>query len=128
MAIGKLKEVKLRDIWKHEEYDFSRWLAKEENICNLDEILGLTLIVVEIEKQVGSFSCDIYCKDEYSDKKIIIENQLEVTDHRHLGEILTYAAGLDASIIVWTVKEAKTEHARAIEWLNEHFDGDVSFF
>ncbi|MBE5763683.1 MAG: DUF4268 domain-containing protein [Clostridiales bacterium] len=128
MAIGKLKEVELRDIWRHEEYDFSKWLAKEENISELGEILGLSLIDVETEKQVGSFSCDIYCKDEFSDKKVIIENQLEATDHRHLGEILTYASGLDASIVVWIVKEARSEHARAVEWLNEHFDSDVSFF
>ncbi|MCR4874730.1 MAG: DUF4268 domain-containing protein [Clostridia bacterium] len=128
MAIGKLKEVELRDIWKHEEYDFSKWLAKEENISDLGEILGLSLINVETEKQVGSFSCDIYCNDEFSDKKVIIENQLEATDHRHLGEILTYASGLDASIVVWIVKEARPEHARAVEWLNEHFDSDVSFF
>jgi len=128
MAIGKLKEVDLRDIWKHEEYDFSKWLAKEENISEIGEILGLSLIDVETEKQVGSFSCDIFCKDEFSDKKVIIENQLEATDHRHLGEILTYASGLDASIVVWIVKEARAEHARAVEWLNEHFDSEVSFF
>lgn len=128
MAIGKLKEVELRDIWKHEEYDFSKWLAKEENISDLGDILGLSLIDVETEKQVGSFSCDIFCKDEFTDKKVIIENQLEATDHRHLGEILTYASGLDASIVVWIVKEARAEHARAVEWLNEHFDSDVSFF
>lgn len=127
-TIGKLIEVELRDIWKHEEYDFSRWLAKDENITYLGDILGLSLVDIETEKQVGSFSCDIFCKDEFSDKKVLIENQLESTDHRHLGEILTYAAGLDASIVVWIVKSARPEHARAVEWLNEHLDSDVSFF
>lgn len=128
MTIGKLVEVELRDIWKHEEYDFSKWLAKEENMLELGEILGLSLTDIETEKQVGSFRCDIFCKDEFSDKKVLIENQLESTDHKHLGEILTYASGLDVSIVVWIVKEARPEHARTIEWLNEHSDSDVSFF
>lgn len=128
MKIGKLDEVELRDVWKHEEYDFSKWLSKEENILEFGKVLGLSLIDVETEKQVGSFSCDIFCREEFSNKKVLIENQLEATDHRHLGELLTYASGLDASIVVWVVKEAKPEHAKAIEWLNEHFDSDVSFF
>lgn len=72
MTIGKLVEVELRDIWKHEEYDFSKWLAKEENMLELGEILGLSLTDIETEKQVGSFRCDIFCKDEFSDKKVLI--------------------------------------------------------
>lgn len=128
MKIEKLVEVNLRDIWKHEERDFSKWLSKEENILEIGKILNLSLVDVETEKQIGSFSCDIFCRDEFSDKKILIENQLEATNHCHLGELLTYSSGLDASIVVWIVKKARPEHAGAIKWLNEHFDNEVSFF
>lgn len=125
--VGTLKEVDLRKIWKNEERDFSQWLANE-GLFELSNILGLTLIEPHTEDQVGSFSCDIICKDEILQKTVLIENQLEKTDHTHLGELLTYAAGRGASVIVWITKKAREEHAKAIEWLNEHSDSNISFF
>lgn len=128
MKLGKLKEVKLREIWKHEQYDFSNWLSKEENLNELSNTLGLTLVEVETEKLVGSYRCDILCKDEITGKVVLIENQLEPTNHDHLGKIITYASGLDASVIVWIVEHAREEHASAIEWLNKKMDSNISFF
>ena len=126
--IGKLIEVDVRELWKHEQYDFSNWLAKESNIEYLNEILGLTLIEVEKEINVGPYRCDIVATDETSGLKVIIENQLESTNHDHLGKIITYASGLDAKVIVWIVKEAKEEHRAAIEWLNNYTSSEIDFF
>lgn len=128
MKLGKLVEVDIRNVWKHEQYDFSKWLATEENINELDDTLNLTLTDVETEKFVGNYRCDILCKDEITGKVVLIENQLEPTNHDHLGKIITYASGLDASVVVWLVASAREEHASAIEWLNKHTDDDVSFF
>ncbi len=105
MGIGKLKEVDVRELWKHEQYDFSKWLAKESNIEFLNEILGLTLVDIDTEVYVGPYRCDIVAEDETSGSKVIIENQLEATNHDHLGKIITYASGLDAKVVVWIVKE-----------------------
>ena len=104
MKIGTLKEVDIRDLWKHEQYDFSNWLAKEENISYLNDILGLTLVDVNKETYVGSYRCDLVAVDETDGTKVIIENQLEASNHDHLGKIITYASGLDAQVIVWIVK------------------------
>ena len=128
MKLGKLVEVDIRNVWKHEQYDFSKWLASEENINELGNTLNLTLTDVETEKFVGNYRCDILCKDEITGKVVLIENQLEPTNHDHLGKIITYASGLDASVVVWIVASAREEHASAIEWLNKHTDDDVSFF
>ena len=127
MELGKLEEVDIREVWKHEQYDFSAWLAKEENICELGRILGVELNVIQTEQSVGNYRCDIFAKDDL-DRNVIIENQLESTNHDHLGKIITYASGLEASVIVWIVKEARDEHASAIEWLNQRTDENVSFF
>lgn len=126
--IGRLIEVDVRELWKHEQYDFSNWLAKESNIEYLNEILGLTLIEVEKEINVGPYRCDIVATDETSGLKVIIENQLESTNHDHLGKIITYASGLDAKVIVWIVREAKEEHRAAIEWLNNYTSSEIDFF
>lgn len=128
MNIGKLKEVDIRNLWKHEQYDFSEWLSKSENIKLLDDILGLTLTDITKEAYVGSYRCDIFAKDESSGIKVIIENQLEASNHDHLGKIITYASGLDAEVIVWIVKQAKEEHRSAIEWLNNNTNNNVNFF
>ena len=128
MGIGKLKEVDIRELWKHEQYDFSEWLSKKENIENLNEILGLTLIDISKETYVGSYRCDLFAKDETTGIKVIIENQLEISNHDHLGKIITYASGLDAKVIVWIVKEAREEHRSAIEWLNNNTNSNVNFF
>jgi hypothetical protein len=103
-------------------------LSKDDNINQLGDTLNLSLTDVETEKFVGSYRCDIICKDEITGKNVLIENQLEPTNHDHLGKIITYASGLDASVIIWIVESAKEEHSSAIEWLNKHTDEDVSFF
>ncbi len=126
--IGKLTEVDVRELWKHEQYDFSNWLAKEENLEYLNDIIGLTLTDVDKEVCVGPYRCDIVAKDETSGITVIIENQLEGTKHDHLGKIITYASGLNAKVMIWIVKEAKEEHRAAIEWLNNNTNNDVNFF
>ena len=128
MKLGKLQEIDIRKVWQHEQYDFSKWLASEENIQELGDALNLSLTDVETEKFVGNYRCDILCKDEITGKVVLIENQLESTNHDHLGKIITYASGLDASVVVWIVSSARQEHASAIEWLNKHTDDDLSFF
>lgn len=128
MEIGKLKEVELRNLWKHEQYDFSEWLSQNENIELLNDILGLTLTDTSKEVYVGSYRCDLVAVDESSGIKVIIENQLESSNHEHLGKIITYASGLDAQVVVWIVKNAKEEHRSAIEWLNNNTNSDINFF
>lgn len=128
MAIGKLEEVDIRELWKHEQYDFSEWLSKKENIEKLNDILGLTLVDISKETYVGSYRCDLFAKDETTGIKVIIENQLEMSNHDHLGKIITYASGLDAKVVVWIVKEAREEHRSAIEWLNNNTNSNINFF
>ena len=128
MKLGKLEEVDIRKGWPHEQYEFSKWLATEENIKELGDTLNLSLTDVETEKFVGNYRCDILCKDEITGKMVLIENQLEPTNHDHLGKIITYASGLDAAVVVWIVASARDEHASAIEWLNKHTDDEISFF
>ncbi|MBR0413589.1 MAG: DUF4268 domain-containing protein [Clostridia bacterium] len=128
MKLGKFKEIDIRDVWAHEQYDFSKWLANEDNLKELGDTIGLSLMEPETEKLVGNYRCDIICKDELTDKTVLIENQLEPTNHDHLGKIITYASGLDATVVIWIVAQAREEHASAIEWLNKHTDDELSFF
>ena len=128
MHIAKLTELELRELWKNEERDFSAWMAKEENIEYLNEILGLTLTDVKREERVGSYECDIVAKDDETGFNIIIENQLENSNHDHLGKLITYASGLNANVIVWIVKKARDEHRSAIEWLNNNTGNNINFF
>lgn len=128
MKIGKLQEVEIRDLWHHEQYDFSAWLVKDDNIALLNEKLGLTLVDINTEAYVGAYRCDIVAVDETTGIKVIIDNQLENSNHDHLGKIITYASGLDAKVIVWIVKEARDEHRSAIEWLNNNTSKDINFF
>ena len=126
--LGKLEKVKIREIWKHEALDFTTWLAKEENIELLSDAIKIDIDVIETEASVGQFNVDILAKNNNTESKIIIENQLERTDHDHLGKIITYASGFDAETIIWLVKEAREEHKKAIEWLNNHLDGKINIF
>lgn len=126
--LGILEAVDVRELWNHEQYDFSNWLAKEQNIELLNEVLGLTLVDIEKEVFVGSYRCDLVASDETTNQKVIIENQLESSNHDHLGKIVTYASGLDANVIVWIVKEAREEHRSAIEWLNNNTNKNINFF
>ena len=90
MKLGKIIELDIRSVWAHEQYDFSKWLAEEENIRALGETLNLSLTDVNTEQFVGNYRCDIICKDELTGKSVLIENQLEQTNHDHLGKIITY--------------------------------------
>lgn len=128
VKIEKLTEVNIKELWKHEQHDFSNWLAKEENIKLIDDIIGLTLVDINKEVYVGSYRCDIVATDETTGDRIIIENQLEASDHDHLGKVITYASGLGAKVAVWIVKQAREEHRSAIEWLNNNTSDDLSFF
>ena len=129
MKLGRLKEIKeLRKVWPHEALDFTPWLAEEDNLALLADAVGLEISVDETESSVGDFSVDIYASEIGTDRKIIIENQLEETDHDHLGKLITYASGKSADIIIWVVKRAREEHRSAIEWLNNHTDEKIAFF
>lgn len=128
MKLGKLQEVDIRKLWSHEQYDFSEWLSKKENLELLNEAIGLTLSEVEKEVYVGAYRCDLVGVDETTGDKVIIENQLEMSNHDHLGKIITYASGLDAKTVVWIVKEAREEHRSAIEWLNNNTSEKLNFF
>ncbi|MEO9249663.1 MAG: DUF4268 domain-containing protein [Gemmatimonadaceae bacterium] len=125
-VIGKLENLSLRELWRHEEHDFTPWLA--ENISELSDLLGVPIIVDQTEHRVGNYELDILGHVEETDEVVIIENQLGTTDHGHLGQLLAYAAGLEAAIIVWVAAEVRDEHRSAIEWLNNHTDDRTSFF
>jgi hypothetical protein len=125
MNVGKLQIVSLRDAFRHEAHNFTAWL--EANIDALAERVGVELTVLEREKSVGSFNVDLFC--ETSDGRyVIIENQLERSDHDHLGKLLTYLVNLDARVAIWVTPEVRPEHERVIDWLNESTSADFSFY
>ena len=126
--LDKLKKVELRDVWLHEALDFTRWLSEEPNLAILSSAVGIELELIETESSVGSFNVDIYAREAGTGRKVIIENQLEDTNHDHLGKVITYAAGKGAEVVVWVVARARDEHRQAIEWLNQHTDSDFGFF
>ena len=108
--------------------DFTPWLAEDDNLTLLADAVGLEITVDETESSVGDFNVDIYATETGTDRKIIIENQLEDTNHDHLGKLITYASGKSADIVIWVVKRAREEHRSAIEWLNNHTDENIAFF
>ena len=125
--LGILKEITdLRSIWPHEALNFTPWVA--ENVDLLADAVGLDITVDETESSVGDFNVDIYASETGTDRKIIIENQLEDTDHDHLGKLITYASGKGADVLIWVVKHAREEHKAAVEWLNNHTDDKIGFF
>ncbi|WP_330654431.1 DUF4268 domain-containing protein [Blautia sp. MSJ-19] len=127
MNLGTLKEITdLRSIWPHEALNFTPWVA--ENVDLLADAVGLDITVDETESSVGDFNVDIYASETGTDRKIIIENQLEDTDHDHLGKLITYASGKGADVLIWVVKHAREEHKAAVEWLNNHTDDKIGFF
>lgn len=129
MKLGKIKRVTdLRSVWHHEAKDFSKWLAQENNLMQLSEAIGVDIVLEELESSVGSFNVDLYAIEEGTDRRIIIENQLEDTNHDHLGKLITYASGKGAEVIVWIVKRARDEHRQAIEWLNQNTGVKIGFF
>src|SRR5260221_3349443 len=126
--LGKLKKVDLREVWEHEATSFTKWLSQEDNLNHLGDELGIAIKLLKTEAKVGGFNVDILAEEEDSTRKIIIENQLETTDHDHLGKLITYASGTDANVIIWIFREIRDEHRSAIDWLNEHTDEDIDFF
>ena len=126
--LGKLESVPLRDIWQTEGGDFTPWLAKEENLKLLGEAIVMELELEATEKNVGPFRADILCKNTDDDSWVLIENQIEKTDHIHLGQVLTYAAGLDAVTMVWIASRFTDEHRAALDWLNRITDENFKFF
>lgn len=126
--LGKFIKVPLREYWNIEDTDFTPWLSREENLKKLSDVLGIELELVETSVQIGNFEADIVAKDLNSETDVIIENQLETTDHRHLGQIITYASGIGSNIIVWICKKVTEEHRKAIDWLNEITSEEIAFF
>lgn len=123
-----IKKIELRKAWNHEAEDFTKWLSEPENIGLLSNEIGIDIKLVQVEANVGRYNVDILAEEENTGRKIIIENQLEFTNHDHLGKLITYASGYNAGIIVWIVKDVREEHRQAIDWLNEHTDEDIYFF
>lgn len=126
--LGRLQKVDLREIWRTEDQHFTPWLAREENLSILAETLAMELELEAEEKRVGPFRADILCRNTDDGSWVLVENQLERTDHTHLGQLLTYAAGLQAVTIVWIAARFSEEHRAAVDWLNEITGDDFSFF
>lgn len=128
LPLGKLEKIDPRGYWKNEARDFTPWLAEEYNIALLGESIGMDLEVIRQEERVGNFNADILCKDRSSNKYVVIENQLEKTDHSHLGQVITYCSGLDAVSFIWVSPEFREEHRSAIDWLNHITNDNFNFF
>lgn len=126
IQFGRLTDMPLREAWKHEATEFTPWLA--ENIDHLSEAIGIPLELTGTEVAVESFSADILARNPMDDSVVLIENQLETTDHTHLGQIMTYLAGLEAQTVVWIAPAFREPHLSAIRWLNEHTADGFSFF
>jgi len=126
MEFGELKSVPARVKWSKEAHEFTPWLA--QNISRLSNAIGLELEVENTEVAAGPYSADILAKDTATDQYVVIENQLEKTDHDHLGKALTYASVLDATCIIWVATEFTPEHTKALDWLNDHTTEDISFY
>lgn len=123
--IGRLEHVPLRELWKHEARDFTTWLAG--NLDLLSEALGLRLTLIQTEVATGTFSADILA-DIGNERQAVIENQLESTDHDHLGKLITYLSNLNANVAIWITSSPRPEHEQAIHWLNEWLPKDIAFY
>jgi len=124
--LGRLSAVPPREVWSHEARDFTPWLLN--NVDVLSELLGMDLALDVAEHPVGGFSLDLMGRDVTTGEVVIVENQLETSDHAHLGQILTYAAGTDPATIVWVAASFRPEHRAAIDWLNTRTDESTRFF
>lgn len=119
--IGRLERVPLREVWAHEALDFTHWL--EANIDVLNEALDLEIVNVDREQAAGKFSIDLVAEDIHG-RQLIIENQLEKSDHDHLGKLITYLTAMGAKGAIWIVKDPRPEHLAAVQWLNQALDTD----
>ena len=126
--LDRLKKISLKEIWDNEAQDFTPWLAEERNLELLSETIRTPIELEAQEKNVGPFRADILCKNTEDDSWVLIENQIDKTDHKHLGQLLTYASGLQAVTIVWISAKFTEEHRAALDWLNKITDDDFRFF
>lgn len=127
--LGRLERIEdVRAVWANEALNFTPWLSEEFNLKLLGEAIGIDLELEATEKSVGPFAADILCKDTANDSWVLIENQLDKTDHTHLGQLITYASGLKAITIVWIANPIREEHRSALDWLNEITDDKFRFF
>ena len=126
VELGAIERVDLREVWPHEAQDFTPWLAG--NLDKLGEALGLDLELQKQEAPVGPFFLDVLAYDRGNDRPVIIENQLEATNHTHLGQLLTYAAGYNAGVVIWLTGDFQDEHRAALDWLNQRTGEDTEFF
>ncbi len=126
--LGSLEPVDLRTIWPDEARDFTPWLAQEENLRRLSDALNLELELDRVEVAVGPYSADIVATDASSNTKVVIENQLEKTNHDHLGKVLTYASGLEARILIWIARTFTEEHRQTFDYLNECTSGRLRLY
>ena len=124
--LARIERIDLREMWPNEASDFTPWLA--ENISELGIALGMDLEVETEEAPVGSYSLDVLAHESGTGRPVVIENQLGATEHSHLGQLLTYAAGYDANVIVWIAKEFRDEHRAALDLLNSRTGEDSEFF
>lgn len=124
--MGRLSVVPVRDVWKHEAYDFTQWMLQNADV--LADVLGMELELTAAEHPVGGFSLDLIGREVGTGNVVIVENQLEQTDHGHLGQIMTYAGGTDPQTVVWCAPSFRDEHRAALDWLNEHTDENTRFF
>jgi hypothetical protein len=125
MPIARLEKLELRELWKHEAHGFTKWLT--ENLDFVSEAIRVDLSLVEREASVGPFSADILAEDNQG-HPVIIENQLEQTDHDHLGKLITYMSNLEAKIAIWITSSPRPEHEKAVHWLNETLPADTAFY
>jgi hypothetical protein len=126
-TLGKILQMDLRNVWPVEP-DFTKWLAEEQSLRLLSDEIGVDIQLIQVEADVGDFNVDILAEEVGTGRKIVIENQLETTNHDHLGKLITYASGHDAKVVVWIFKDVREEHRQAIDWLNENTLEDVGFF
>ena len=126
--LKQLTPVDISKVWETEPQHFTPWLAREENLTLLGNTLGMELELEAQEVNIGDFRADILCKNTEDDSWVIIENQLDPTDHKHVGQLLTYAAGLDASTVIWIAKTFRSEHSAMLDWQNRITDERYRFF
>lgn len=127
-SLGKFNKINLREFWPDEAKSFTPWLANQENLQLLSDEIGIDLEFEGIEVFIGNYKADIVCRDISNDQKVIIENQLEKSNHDHLGKIITYASGIDAYTVIWICSLITEEHRQAIDWLNQNTIEEIRFF